>query len=609
MTADAHVRTRLDDPTARPGYRRILTPILRLLPFLGAFKGLFAVTLITMILYHASTVAVSALSAWIVAGAVSRGLGGGETISLFVSLAAAILGAGVFMWLNSWYAHFLSYRIIARLRINVYDAIARINPAGLQNRRTGDIAAATMADLEALEWFYAHTIADLIAACATALLLTVPLVVVLGPYGLLPLVGAIAILALPLATLPIQMRQGVRLRQEMSSMKASTLEGLQGMRDIVSLGLTRRFIRDTEKATRRVQRAGRAYTLRAGVEKSLEDVIATLLTVGMLVVMLRLHSAGELPLVLVPIVQVGIAAVLRVVISVAGMLRKLGEISAASARFLLIDDAPEAISDPPDPRPIPREDGLPIRFEGVRFSYPGGREVLKGVDLRIEAGSTVALVGRSGSGKSTMASLLLRLWDVDSGIIRVGDLDIRETSRRELRSVITLVSQTPYVFSGTVRYNLSLGSPGAEDEKMWAALEAARLRGLVESLPGGLDAELGERAANLSGGQRQRLNLAQAFLRDTPIVVMDESVSHLDPELERELNAATSTLMRGRTTLIIAHRLSTIEQADLVAVLDEGAILQVGSHRELVASNPRYVEILADQLKTQDGRTAVAAEP
>lgn len=592
--SNTYIRTEFDSQPSGLTRRQILLPVFRLVPFIRDFKGLFAITLGSMVCYHLSAVLVSAFSAWIVATTVLGEATG--MVPLFIALAAAILGAGVFMWLNSWYAHLLSYRIIARLRINVYDAIARISPAGLQKRRTGDVATATMADLEATEWFYAHTIADVIAAVLVATVLTIPLVILLGAAGLIPLLGALVVLALPLLTLPLQMRQGVQLRQNLSGLKAETLEGIQGMRDLSCLGLTGRFIEETQRNTERVQHAARSYALRSGLEKSAEDVVATVVGIGMLLLMLHQHLAGQLPLVVIPIAQVGVGAVLRVVIQVAGMLRRLGEISAASARFLLINDAAATVTDPGAPVPLRRDSQPEVRFEDVHFSYPDGEPVLRGVDLTIPAGRTVALVGRSGSGKSTMASLLLRLWDVERGSVSVTGQDVREVSRQELRDRITLVSQQPYVFRGTVRHNLSLGRPDATEEEMWQALTAARLREVVESLPGGLDATVGERASTLSGGQKQRLNLAQAFLRDSAVVVMDEAVSHLDPELEQELNAATSTLRQGRTTLIIAHRLSTIEQADLVALLDDGVVVQVGTHAELVATNPRYVEILASQL-------------
>lgn len=605
--SDSYLRTDFDSSDANLTYRKILAPIFRLVPFIAPFKGLFAVTLITMVLYHLSAVLVSAASAWAVTKMVSEVDAGSHLIPIFVCLGAAVLGAGVFMWLNSWYAHLLSYKIIARLRIYVYSAIARINPAGLQKRRTGDLATATMADLEATEWFYAHTIADIIASFVTSMLLTIPLVMVLGLAGLLPLAGAWVILALPLLTLPIQMRQGVRLRENLSNLKAASLEGVQGIRDIICLGLTEKFVHETQESTDHVQRANRSYALRSGLEKSMEDVVVTLLTIGMLLIMLQQYLDGRLSLMLIPIIQVGISAVLRVVISVAGMLRKLGEIAAATARFLLINDAPATVTDVPDPIPMLMEsDDSFIRFKDVHFSYPEGKPVLRGVDLEIPPGKTVALVGQSGSGKTTLASLLLRLWDVDRGSIQIGDRDIREVSRNDLRNYVTLVSQSPYVFRGTVRYNLSLGAPDATDEQMWSALEAARLREVIEALPEGLDALLGERASNLSGGQKQRLNLAQAFLRDSPVVVMDEAVSHLDPELELELNIATSSLLRGRTTLIIAHRLSTIERADMIALLDGGVIAQAGTHKDLVSTNPRYAEILANQLRPREDNQQAA---
>lgn len=588
--------TEFDRGGVRFTFRSILTPIFRLVPFISHFKLYFAITLLTMLAYQICNAIVPALSAWLVSGIVKRSVADNSVMQLFLYLGIAIFFSGLFMWLNSWYAHLLSYKIIAKLRINVYNAIARINPKGLQNKRSGDIATAGMADLETTEWFYAHTIADFISAIISSLIIVFPLVLLIGPQGLILIPLGWLILLIPVLTLPIQMRQGANLRHNLSELKASSLESLQGLREILSLGLSHHLIEQTRNNTRAVQQSNRSYSIRSGLEKSIEDIVVAIASIGMLILMLRAASASALDLKFIPVAQVLVTSICVVNVKVAGMIRKLGEISAASQRFLLLNNAPAHIVDPDNPRPLPPAADPSIEFKRVSFAYPDGKEVISDLNLALPRGKTVALVGSSGAGKSTITSLLLRLWDVNSGVILLNGENIANLSLTDLRREITLVSQTPYIFRETVRYNLALANQDATEDQMWDALSDALLDDVIAALPNGLETILGERASNLSGGQQQRLNLAQAFLRNTPILVMDEAVSHLDSQLEAKLNQVTSKLRQHRTTLVIAHRLSTIEQSDYVALLDNGKIQSFDTHIALLDNNTRYSEILSSQI-------------
>ncbi|MCV0009851.1 ABC transporter ATP-binding protein [Mobiluncus mulieris] len=588
--------TEFDQTGTRITFRSIFTPILRLIPFISHFKADFAITLFTMMAYQLSNAVVPALSAWLVSIIVRENTADDSVMQLFFYLGIAIFFSGLFMWLNSWYAHLLSYKIIARLRINVYNAIARINPRGLQNKRSGDIATAGMADLETTEWFYAHTIADFISALSCSLIISIPLILIIGPQGLIPIPLGWLILFIPIVTLRIQMHQGANLRSSLSELKAASLESVQGLRDILSLGLSDKLIEQTRQNTRNVQKANRSYSIRAGLEKSIEDIVVAITSIGMLVLMLRAASASELEVQFIPVAQVLVTSVCVVNVKVAGMLRRIGEISAASKRFLVLNDAPAHIVKPSNPQPLPPATDPSIEFKNVSFTYPAGSEVITDLNLTLPKGKIVALVGASGAGKSTITSLLLRLWDVDSGEIRLNGENIANLALTDLRNEITLVSQTPYIFRETVRYNLALANQDATEEQMWDALHDALLDDVIKALPKSLDTILGERASNLSGGQQQRLNLAQAFLRNTPILVMDEAVSHLDSQLEAKLNQVTAKLRQHRTTLVIAHRLSTIEQSNYVALLDNGRVRGFDTHENLLANDTRYAEILASQM-------------
>jgi ATP-binding cassette subfamily C protein len=286
-------------------------------------------------------------------------------------------------------------------------------------------------------------------------------------------------------------------------------------------------------------------------------------------------------------------------------------------RVFEVLDLPPLIEEPADPRPLP--DGpLSVEVADVRFAYPaaekvslasleevavldtrGGTEILHGVSFCVPAGRMVALVGSSGAGKSTLASLLPRLYDVDSGAVRLGGVDVRDLAFADIRAALGMVTQDGHLFHDSIRANLLLVRPESTEDDLWDALTRARLAELIRSLPDGLDTVVGERGYRLSGGERQRLTIARLLLARPRIVILDEATAHLDSTSEAAVQAALGEALAGRTAIVIAHRLSTIRAADEILVVEDGRIVERGPHGPLLAAGGRYAELYRTQFADQ----------
>jgi ATP-binding cassette subfamily B protein len=291
-----------------------------------------------------------------------------------------------------------------------------------------------------------------------------------------------------------------------------------------------------------------------------------------------------------------------------GFLMMLGQRAAASAgRIFEIIDEPAEIVDRPDAIELPDPLG-DVLFDHVTFGYAGGPTVLDGFDLHLRPGETVALVGRTGSGKSTTARLLPRFYDVTEGAVRIDGADVRELTLENLRSHIGLVLDEPFLFSETIRNNIAYGRPDATEAEIEAVARAAGVSEFVDKLPEGYDTLVGERGYTLSGGQRQRIAIARTLLVNPRILILDDATSAIDVHVEHEIHGALKTLMQGRTTLIIAHRLSTISLADRVVLLLDGKIAADGTHADLMATVPAYAEVLARAEQEEEATSLLAPE-
>lgn len=546
-----------------------------LLPALAGHRAMTARTCAAALIEQGSLVTLLTLAAHTVGTAVieDRAPSAGTVTALVV----LVLVRALMTWREMDLSHDLAYRVLAELRVRVFDGLARSAPARVAGRRSGDLAATAMADVEALEFFYAHTTAQLLASGmvftgGTAVLATVE------PWLLAAVLPIAALLAAaPFADAHGRTARGARTRAAAAKLSADTVDAVDGLRELLAFGrLTERRGRLAEQG-RAVGEAQRAEAAWEAMAAAVRDLLIVLAVLGVVAAAAQSVTSGRLHGAWAPAAMALALSVLGPVAESARALSQAVGLRAAAARVDAALKAPSLAPPPASPRPLP-SGPLGVRLHQVRFDY-GGRPVLDGLELRVRAGQTLALVGVSGAGKSTCAHLLARFWDPSEGTVHLipgdGDpVDVRDVSDAELRRTVAVVGQDTPLFHGTLADNLRLTAPEADEDLL---AETARLCGVDRIAP--LDTLVGERGSTLSGGQRARIALARALLAEPRVLVLDETTAHLDNVSDAQL--ATALSEEGRTTIVIAHRPATIRRADRIAVLEAGRITEEGTWDEL----------------------------
>jgi ATP-binding cassette subfamily B protein len=578
-----------------------------LAPFLRPYRGRIALAVAFLVMAAASTLLLPvALKSLIDQGFIAADPGE-RVMALrqhFMALFAVGAALGLFSALRFYMVTWLGERITADLRDAVYAHVVRQSPEFFETTQTGEVLSRLTTDTTLVQTVVGSSLSmglrNAVMGAGALLML-----VVTNPLVMTQVLGILVLVVLPSLYFGRRVRKLSRASQDRvadsSAIAAEVLSEIPVVQSYVQEAReAQRFHESTENAFETARKRTRVRSmLVAFIITATFGALLWGLYQGTQAVLRGDITAGHLgQTVFFVMILVGSVAVLSEVYG--DLLRAAG----ATERLMELLSARSPVANPAAPQALPAvQRGSSVGFEAVSFHYPSrpAQAALKDFNLQVAPGETVALVGPSGAGKSTVLQLLLRFYDASSGHVRVDGVPVRQASLSALRARVGIVPQDSTVFSTSARENIRYGRPDATDAEVEAAARAAFAHDFICALPEGYDTFLGERGVRLSGGQRQRISIARAMLKNPPLLLLDEATSALDAESERMVQAALESAMSGRTTIVIAHRLATVLRADRIVVLDQGRIVDIGRHEELVARGGLYSRLAAMQFGDGEG--------
>ena len=576
------------------------------MPFVLRYPWRVGLTLAFLLIAALTSLAIPAL----VGSVIDKGFTQ-QNLGMVSTYGWAIIGIAAVMALASgarfYFVSILGERVLTDLRRSVFDHLLTLDATFFDRHRVGELTSRLNGDVATIRGAVGSSLSMTLRGMVT-IIGAVTLMFLTSPYLALGVVIIGPALIIPMIILGRRLRKMSRRTQDaLADMSAMATEALGASKTIKS------FVQEGEQSRLYGLRAEESYdaeVTRLGARAGLVALVMFMATAALVVlVWWGAKSVFDGAVTAGQLTQFMIYALMasNALSSISEIWGTLQTVAGATERLIEILDTRATLTAPPKPVRLPQTAAGTVAFEDVSFTYQtrDGERVLEGLSFRVAPGETVALVGASGAGKSTVFALIQRFYEVSEGRILVDGVDIRELDPADLRRRFAYVEQEPTIFAGTVSENIRFGKPDASDAEVEAAARAALVHDFVVELPEGYGSVVGERGVMLSGGQKQRLAIARALLKDAPILLLDEATSALDAQSEQLVQRALERLMQGRTTLVIAHRLATIRDADRILVLEHGRLIDSGSHDELVRKGGRYAELARLQFRSD---AAVAAE-
>jgi len=527
-----------------------------------------------------------------------------------VGVRAFGLARGVFRYLERIITHTLNLRLLGTLRVWVYQTIEPLAPARLVDARSGDLLARAVTDIDSLQDFYARVLAPPAVAVAVA----AGTAVYLGSHDLRLAVTFLILFTVAGVLLPAGVRSTARAPAQACSRARAALSAqivvtLQGLPDLTAFSAQAPFADRLRAANRNLTEAQRQWAWLQSAPAAASGLLAQLAAAATLAWGVYLTAAGRMDGIALGAITLAALAAFEAAAALPAAALSSESVLAAAGRIFSLAELRPAVDDPADPRPAPDPSaGLHLCVRDLRFRYPGqSRDALDGFNLDLAPGRRVAIVGPSSAGKSTLARLLLRLWEYTDGEITLNGIELRALQTEAARSLFAAMLQPPTLFNTTLRENLLLGRPGSCEADLRGVLERVQLGSMLASLPRGLETRVGEGGAAVSAGERQRLALARTLLQSAAILVLDEPTAHLDPVTERAVLAGLTNLPPHQSLLMITHRLVGLDSMDEIVVLADGRIAERGTHGLLSKAGGMYQHMLGMQNRAWDvlGVTAI----